>query len=81
MISDVKAAREKNGIYISHDRFVQEEADRKVIPLKEIIIKLTLLYFLYITYHALLLLTALHKQAMREKIEQLELLLDQKKKA
>ncbi|KAJ4764113.1 Kinesin-like protein [Rhynchospora pubera] len=47
MKQDVRAAREKNGVYISHERFVQEEAEKK---------------------------------AMREKIEQLELLLDQKKK-
>lgn len=37
MLSDVRAAREKNGIYISHERFVQEEAEKKVHDLKEII--------------------------------------------
>jgi kinesin family member 11 len=35
MLSDVRAAREKNGIYISHERFVQEEAEKKVHALKE----------------------------------------------
>ncbi|XP_020087658.1 kinesin-like protein KIN-5B [Ananas comosus] len=44
---DVRAAREKNGVYIPQERFVQDEAEKK---------------------------------AMREKIEQLELLLDQKSK-
>ncbi|CAL4913850.1 unnamed protein product [Urochloa decumbens] len=29
MKQDVKAAREKNGIYIPHDRFVQDEAEKK----------------------------------------------------
>lgn len=30
ILSDVKAAREKNGIYIPHERFVLEEAEKKV---------------------------------------------------
>jgi hypothetical protein len=78
MLSDVRAAREKNGIYISHERFVQEEAEKKVHALKE---DENGIIHLYITFHAQLHLTILFIQAMRENIEQLELLLDQKKKA
>lgn len=33
MNADVRAAREKNGVYISHERFVKEEAEKKVIYL------------------------------------------------
>lgn len=28
--SDIRAAREKNGVYIPHERFAQEEAEKKV---------------------------------------------------
>ena len=28
--TDVKAAREKNGVYVPHERFVQDEAEKKV---------------------------------------------------
>lgn len=28
--TDVRAAREKNGVYVPHERFVQEEAEKKV---------------------------------------------------
>jgi len=28
--ADVRAAREKNGVYISHERFAKEEAEKKV---------------------------------------------------
>ncbi|KAL6649688.1 hypothetical protein ACP70R_013912 [Stipagrostis hirtigluma subsp. patula] len=31
MKQDVKAAREKNGIYVPHDRFVLEEAEKKIM--------------------------------------------------
>ncbi|KAL1341226.1 hypothetical protein AAHE18_09G071600 [Arachis hypogaea] len=30
MKEDVRAAREKNGVYISHERFTKEEAKKKV---------------------------------------------------
>lgn len=29
--ADVRAAREKNGVYIPHERFAQDEADKKVV--------------------------------------------------
>ena len=32
-IADIRAAREKNGVYISHERFAKEEAEKKVIYL------------------------------------------------
>lgn len=28
--SDIRAAREKNGVYIPHERFLQDEAEKKV---------------------------------------------------
>lgn len=31
--ADIRAAREKNGVYISHERFAQEEAEKKVLHL------------------------------------------------
>jgi len=31
--ADIQAAREKNGVYISHERFAKEEAEKKVIYL------------------------------------------------
>jgi hypothetical protein len=31
--ADVRAAREKNGVYISHERFAKEEAEKKVLYL------------------------------------------------
>jgi hypothetical protein len=34
--SDLKAAREKNGIYIPHERFVLEEAEKKVYTVSKI---------------------------------------------
>lgn len=30
IIIDVRAAREKNGVYIPHERFTQDEAEKKV---------------------------------------------------
>lgn len=30
LIADTRAAREKNGVYIPHDRFAQEEMEKKV---------------------------------------------------
>lgn len=30
---DVRAAREKNGVYIPHERFLQDEAEKKVCVL------------------------------------------------
>lgn len=30
LVTDVKVAREKNGVYVLHKRFVQEEAEIKV---------------------------------------------------
>jgi hypothetical protein len=28
--ADVRAAREKNGVYVPHEKFAQEEAEKKV---------------------------------------------------
>ncbi|KAH1247635.1 Kinesin-like protein KIN-5B [Glycine max] len=33
MKEDIRAARKKNGVYISHERFAKEEAEKKVIYL------------------------------------------------
>lgn len=32
--ADVRAAREKNGVYVPHERFLQDEAEKKVYLLR-----------------------------------------------
>ncbi|KAL2990339.1 hypothetical protein AAZX31_11G193600 [Glycine max] len=35
MKEDIRAAREKNGVYISHERFAKEEAEKKLVASKK----------------------------------------------
>jgi hypothetical protein len=66
-LSDVKAAREKNGIYIPNERFALEEAGKKGAVMICIILY-TVLMGLQCSYHIDYLF-----QTNREKIEHLEL--------
>lgn len=81
--SEVYAAREKNGIYIPKDRYLQEEAEKKVHSwwldeLSCLLAKLkenTFSWWTRISHKY-----AFFVQAMTEKIERLELDLDTKDK-
>lgn len=82
----MRAAREKNGVYIPHERFVQDEAEKKVFFFQKRNDNLLLCFFnIWIIGYAvpwLLVILNAHfvAQAMSEKIEHLESDLECKRK-
>jgi hypothetical protein len=75
-LSEVFAAREKNGIYIPRDRYLQEEAEKKVFCFS---IELTI-QDVFRGKRTTDIILFSFPQAMTEKIEKLELDMDTKEK-
>ncbi|KAI3826224.1 hypothetical protein L1987_00269 [Smallanthus sonchifolius] len=66
MKQDLRAAREKNGVYISHERYAQEEAEKKNKSQDDFI---SPIFYL----NEIMLMIASSLQLKNEKIEQLEI--------
>ncbi|KAK1271234.1 putative 125 kDa kinesin-related protein [Acorus gramineus] len=75
MKQDVRAAREKNGVYIPHERFVQNEAEKKVCSTSGL-----MFLELVVLPSVLLNITRSFIQMMNERVESLENELEQWKK-